>query len=71
MNFGLSQQECDKVKLWFYDLNIHPKCQDTEGKTAIGGALTYKFTPTNIGTITQVVCGVCKNYIDLTDYDNW
>jgi len=36
----------------------------------IGGAYTYSFTPTGLGTIVVVKC-VNKNTIDLTDYDNW
>jgi len=37
---------------------------------AIGGRLTYCFTPTTIGTGVEVqcACGVKK---DLTNYDNW
>ena len=37
---------------------------------AIGGALTYKFTPTNAGTVVGVVCECGEEY-DLTDYSEW
>ncbi|OGY62855.1 MAG: hypothetical protein A2745_01335 [Candidatus Harrisonbacteria bacterium RIFCSPHIGHO2_01_FULL_44_13] len=42
------------------------------GKTggAIGGKITYCFTPTTIGTIIRVECA-CGKDIDLTDYDGW
>ena len=35
---------------------------------AIGGTLTYSFTPTTIGTIVKVECA-CGGNADLTDYD--
>lgn len=41
---------------------------------AIGGAITYEFTPTNLGVVTKVTW--CKGMpfeatIDLSDYDQW
>lgn len=36
---------------------------------AIGGRLTYSFTPTGLGTVVKVKCA-CGEEIDLTDY-NW
>ena len=38
---------------------------------AIGGAFTFCFTPTSIGTSLEVVCNDDKSKLDLTDYDNW
>ena len=38
---------------------------------AIGGALTYSFTPTSIGTVTTVTHGATGEVLNLTDYDNW
>ena len=44
---------------------------------AIGGGLSYRFTPTSIGVITSAVytIGMDKNKkewkYDLTDYDSW
>lgn len=37
---------------------------------AIGGCLTYCFTPTGIGTVIKVRHASGKE-IDLTKYDNW
>lgn len=37
---------------------------------AIGGKITYSFTPTRIG-ITQVISCACGEELDLTDYDSW
>lgn len=45
-----------------------------EGYGAIGGALTYEFTPTSLGTVTKVY--YLKGHpnetsIDITDYEDW
>lgn len=37
---------------------------------AIGGSLTYNFTPTSIGTVVMVSCA-CGHEMDLTDYGEW
>ena len=37
---------------------------------AIGGAITYNFTPTGIGMATSVSCH-CGESINITDYDQW
>ena len=34
---------------------------------AIGGALTYRFTPTSIGVVVKVVHAITKNELDLTE----
>lgn len=36
---------------------------------AIGGALTYCFTTTSLGTVVKVKYGT--DVLDLTDYDSW
>ena len=38
---------------------------------AIGGGITFEFTPTSIGIVFAVRCGFCKESFNLTDYDNW
>lgn len=48
--------------------------EDEEGRVypyfgAIGGDLTYSFTPTSIGTIIKVES--CGHELDLTDYESW
>lgn len=56
-----------------YIVTIGDKKQPYLG--AIGGALTYEFTPTGLGIITKVT--FCKGLpgheatVDLTDYDEW
>lgn len=38
---------------------------------AIGGELTYSFTPTSLGTVVKVTNGLTNETLDLTDYDSW
>lgn len=38
---------------------------------AIGGGLTYCFTPTGLGVITTAVHGYTKKELNLTDYSDW
>ena len=38
---------------------------------AIGGSLTYMFTPTSLGVVTKVMHGYTSNVLDLSDYENW
>lgn len=56
------------------EMNPHPMMIDMWDKGypydgAIGGGLTYEFTPTSIGVIFKVKYG--KHELDLTDYDSW
>lgn len=37
---------------------------------AIGGAITYCFTPTSLGVIMTVKC-TCGKELDITDYEGW
>lgn len=39
--------------------------------TAIGGFITYHFTPTSVGTGCEIKCNVCNEKLDLTDYGIW
>jgi hypothetical protein len=44
--------------------------ENSNDVTAIGGRLTYSFTPTGLGEIITVSC-ICGEKIDLTDVGNW
>lgn len=37
---------------------------------AIGGAFTWEFTPTSLGTVSTLKCS-CGEQIDVSDYDEW
>lgn len=38
---------------------------------AVGGNLTYSFTPTSIGVVVTVKDAFTNETIDLTDYEDW
>lgn len=69
--FDLSQEQIKRYMAWRDGGEDHGKCKAAEAKTAIGGAFTFRFTPTTLGVITIVECGVCKKQINLTDFENW
>ena len=48
----------------------HIKCSK-EHPTAIGGSITYIFTPTSIGTAVEVECSLCGESENITDYGRW
>ena len=47
------------------------KITGTNDYGAIGGVLTYSFTPTGVGCAITVTHGVTKEELNLTDYDSW
>lgn len=75
--FTLSSMELATIAKWAKEQDeivvAKQKAQGNAGDRpnygAIGGELTYIFTPTSIGTIVKVVHGVTKAELDLTDYD--
>jgi len=62
ISFELTEEQEKALTEW--------KATQEFSSATIGGAYTYKFTPTGLGTIVVVKC-VNGNKIDLTDYDNW
>lgn len=38
---------------------------------AIGGGLTYCFTPTSLGVVVKVRHGATNAELDVSDYDSW
>ncbi|PGK52269.1 hypothetical protein CN918_31250 [Priestia megaterium] len=64
MRFILSEEQVQKIKEW----DKKNGCEDVY-TDAVGTRLTYSFTPTSLGCIETVYCEVCKEKIDLTEYD--
>jgi len=62
ISFELTEEQEKTLNEW--------KAAQEFPSATIGGAYTYKFTPTGLGTVIVVRC-VNGNKIDLTDYDNW
>lgn len=76
--FEVTEEEHQKISTW--QANLHKKLIK-EGKVtvvdgypysgAIGGTLTYSFTPTSIGVVFKVKDNLSGEVLDLTDYDSW
>lgn len=68
MIFELSSYENKKLAKWYSE----HKCQfvDPTNCGAIGGRLTYVFTPTSLGVISSVRCA-CGEEETLTNFDEW
>lgn len=65
--FDLTDEQREKLNEWLGD-------RKKQYTGAIGGALTYEFTPTTIGLVTKVTWmrgSKNEDTIDLTDYDIW
>jgi len=65
--FLMYPDQIKKFKKWD---KKHEKCAK-EDTTAIGGRLTYRFTPTGLGDILVVKCNQCGEELDLTESDKW
>ena len=71
--FTLTKEQSEKIDNWMsaHDVEKHiPKGKTFRHSGAIGGAYTWCFTPTSIGTVCKVECS-CGEKIDVTDYDLW
>ena len=65
--FTLTAEQMKKFDTWRIEKN------EKDGQVnvgAIGGAYTFCFTPTGLGTIEVVTCADGTK-LDLTDIDNW
>lgn len=45
-------------------------CPIVNRQVAIGGRLTYSFTPSSLGLVIKVKCA-CGEEIDVTEYRDW
>jgi hypothetical protein len=62
ISYDFNKEQIRKLNKWKRDNNLN----FADGGTVIGGAFTYCFTPTSIGTLV-VVKHVFGKEIDLTD----
>ena len=67
MKFELDDNELVRLLAW---LTEHDKNCPMIYCGAIGGRLSYEFTPTGLGCVVIVRCA-CKAEINLTDYSEW
>lgn len=63
---AIIQIEKAKVKGWQFP---YPRPLPYHG--ALGGGLTFSFTPNGIGLHCKVTESITGESIDLSDYDNW
>jgi hypothetical protein len=65
MKFELTPEQAKKVRKW-----IKKQEKKNTYYGAIGGSVTYEFTPTSLGIVEKV-----KHFngkvLDLTDYESW
>lgn len=54
----------------YYEWLAEHKKQCKRKAGAIGGADTFSFIPTGLGTLVEVSC-ICGDKINLTDTDGW
>ena len=66
MIFALDEDMDEEFAFW----DKNHKCKLKEECGAIGGRLTFSFTPTGLGTITKVKCA-CGEEVDFSDYEEW
>ena len=68
MTFELTDEDMIKYREW---LAIHDKiCNYKHNSGAIGGRITFSFTHTSLGLITEIECA-CGEKLDLTNYEEW
>ena|ERR1700690_4488086 len=71
--FGHYKEQNLIIQKWIeeHDKAKHINSEQTHRYSgAIGGAYTYEFTPTSLGTVARVRCS-CGEVIDVSDYDQW
>lgn len=62
-NFALTDDEWAKFDAW--------AASRPHSKDPMGTQFTFQFTPTSLGTIISVRCGVTKDELVLTDFSDW
>lgn len=84
MEFKIDPKQHEKVEAWQKE-QIQKSIEKQKGTPAeritkltgmpncgaIGGLFTYSFTPTSIGIITKIECGITKEELDITLYEDF
>jgi hypothetical protein len=66
INFVIDKEDLKKFEDW----NKKHKCKLKKNSGAIGGRLSFNFTPTGLGLVIKVKCG-CGAEVDLSRYEDW
>ena len=64
--FKLSDKEVERARA-FERVHLHQGID----KGAIGGHISYTFTPTSIACAVKVKCSICGKEENITDYSSW
>ena len=64
--FKLTEKEAELARK-FKEKHKHPNIN----KGAIGGHITYHFTPTSVANGVKIECNICDTVENITDYDDW
>ena len=67
-SFHLDAAQLDLLDTWIAHHDKTCIYADRRKQGAVGGRLTYEFTPTSLGVIAQVKCA-CGKHVDVTDYE--
>ena len=70
MDFSLTGEELDKFNEWNRQHKLVCEIVNGDVHAAIGGRLTFSFTPTGLGVGVSVKCA-CGATRDCTDVSNW
>jgi len=70
IGFKLTDEELKKFGEWRDEHEKTCKLVLPENQTAIGGRLTFSFTPTSLANVVKIECA-CGVKIDITDYESW
>ena len=68
--FEITTEENKQISDWLKEHNKTCEFTNPENQGAIGGRLTYCFTPTGLGLVTKVKCA-CGGEKNVTNYDDW
>lgn len=72
--FSLTAVQKGRVRIWSVEQDDLVRSQQNLNEPyygAIGGELTYSFTPTSIGVIVKVAHAVTKSKLDVSDYERF
>jgi len=71
MSFSLNSSQIKKYNEWtkIQDKKVAELQKKKFG--ACGGGYTFEFTPGGLGTHVRVRNGITKEFIDLSEYDDW
>ncbi len=68
--FSLTEKENEDLQKWLKKHDKKCRFANPMMQGAIGGKLTYMFTPTSLGVITKVRCS-CGNEKCISDFTDW